>query len=117
MASRRAKHFTEMIVMVRCLVVYFEQRFASRDSTLEDRDGFKGFLLLRRDGSDPDGFTHSTWSVWKDRASFDAWMSSEKKPSPKPSGGGGGGPPPIYARPPVPTFYEGILMLESGKGV
>ena len=95
----------------------FEQRFASRDSTLEDRDGFKGFLLLRRDGSDPDGFTHSTWSVWKDRASFDAWMSSEKKPSPKPSGGGGGGPPPIYARPPVPTFYEGILMLESGKGV
>ena len=56
-------------------------------------------------------------TIWKDRASFDAWMSSEKKPSPKPSGGGGGGPPPIYARPPVPTFYEGILMLESGKGV
>lgn len=102
----------------------FEQRFAQRDSKLEEFDGFKGFVLLRRDGADPDGFNYSTWSVWRDRAAFDAWSSAQKKPTgpPKgtesPSGGGaGGGPPSIYVRPPVPAFYEGILMLESANGV
>jgi heme-degrading monooxygenase HmoA len=114
----------------------FEQRFAQRESKLEDYDGFKGFVLLRRDGADPDGFNYSTWSVWRDRAAFDAWSSAQKKPAgpPKaasgggapPPGGGGppgggkpgaGGPPSIYVRPPVPAFYEGILMLESAQGV
>ena len=101
----------------------FEQKFAQRESTLEGRDGFKGFLLLRRDGADPDGFTHSTWSVWRDRAAFDGWMGSQKKPSggvggPPASGGPpAGGPPSIYVRPPVPSFYEGILMLESQGGI
>lgn len=96
----------------------FEERFAQRESTLEQFDGFKGFLLLRRDGSDPDGVTHSTWSVWKDRASFDAWMGAEKKPTGPPAAAEGAAkPPPIYAKPPVPTFYEGILVLESGKGI
>ena len=46
----------------------FEQRFASRESTLASRDGFQGFLLLRRDGAPDDGFTHSTLSVWRDKA-------------------------------------------------
>ncbi|KAL3911808.1 MAG: hypothetical protein SGPRY_008555, partial [Prymnesium sp.] len=64
----------------------FEQRFASRESTLETFDGFKGFLLLRRDGKDPDGVTHSTFSIWKDKASFEAWRLSEK-PAPKESSG------------------------------
>lgn len=39
----------------------FEARFAARESTLTTYAGFKGFLLLRRDGTDEDGFTHSTW--------------------------------------------------------
>jgi len=115
----------------------FEQRFAARESTLQSFEGFRGFQLLRRDGDDPDGFTHSTWSVWDDKASFDVWRTSEKK-SPQSSpqsttgaagaavaagaAGAAGGPPPsarpnIYARPPVPTFYEGILVLQSSKGV
>lgn len=105
----------------------FEQRFATRESILESFDGFKGFLLLRRDGADPDGFTHSTWSVWQDRAAFEAWRDSEK-PSPKPDStaasdappkpaGPPAGRPNIFERPPVPTFYEGILTLESEKGV
>jgi heme-degrading monooxygenase HmoA len=109
----------------------FEQRFASRESTLSTFDGFKGFTLLRRDGPDPDGFTHSTWSVWRDRAAFEVWRDSEQRAG-KPKGAGGppaaaaGGKPPagggppgggMFVRPPVPTFYEGILVLESGKGV
>lgn len=104
----------------------FEERFASRESTLSTFGGFKGFVLLRRDGKDEDGFTHSTWSVWKDRAAFAEWKDSEDRAgTPKPTAGAAaevtpkptGGPPSMFARPPVPTFYEGILMLESAKGV
>ena len=105
----------------------FEERFASRESNLASCDGFKGFLLLRRDGADPDGFNYSTWSVWRDRDAFEKWMGAEKKGKEKASkpaasakeGGGGGGPPgsSIYVRPPVPAFYEGILMLESAIGI
>jgi len=106
----------------------FEARFAARESTLAQYEGFKAFLLLRRDGSDPDGFTHSTWSVWRDRAAFEAWQGSEQragKPGPqaaaapeggKPAGGPPGGGKPPFVRKPVPTFYEGILVLESAKG-
>lgn len=51
--------------------------------------------------------------------------SEKTAPPSKPAGAGGapqgkppqGKPPSIYARPPVPTFYEGILVLESAKGV
>ena len=105
----------------------FEERFAARESNLAQCAGFKGFLLLRRDGDDPDGVTHSTWSVWEDRAAFEAWMSADKapkgpkKPAAAAAGGGGappaGGPPPMYAKPPVPSFYEGLLMLESAEGI
>jgi len=130
----------------------FEQRFAARESTLSTYDGFKGFVLLRRDGKDEDGFTHSTcgpriepcslslldsyrtprpclfiarspsrWSVWNNRAAFEAWKSSESRAGKAKEGGAPAAtapsPPSLYARPPVPTFYEGILKLESPKGV
>ena len=91
----------------------FEARFAARESSLSSFAGFGGFMLLRRDDKADDGFTHSTWSVWKDKASFEAWKSSEKKPQPS----GAAAPPSIFARPPVPTYYEGILVLESAQGV
>lgn len=136
----------------------FEQRFASRESTLASRDGFQGFLLLRRDGAPDDGFTHSTLSVWRDKArrwgraeregvwgggrasqvvhavcckqaAFEAWRGSEDRAGkPKPGGGGGAGgadgeggppkgPPQMFAKPPEPSFYEGILVLESARGI
>lgn len=113
----------------------FESRFAKRDSTLSSFEGFRGFLLLRKDGADEDGFTHSTFSVWDNKAAFEVWQSTPKdragKPKPEvdgttakpidaPAGAGGppkGGPPNIFVRPPVPTFYEGILTLESAAGV
>jgi len=111
----------------------FETRFASRESSLKEYDGFVGFLLFRRngnkqpgDGGEPDdGCTHSTFSVWKDRDAFAAWRADsaskakakgEGKGGP-PKGEGKGGPPNIYTRPPVPSFYEGILALESAPGL
>ena len=107
----------------------FEQRFATRESTLTDFDGFRGFVLLRRDGAKKpgdgcapaDGFTHSTWSVWKNRASFEKWRTSEKKPAADSTAGGDGPPagarPNIFTKPPVASFYEGILALESSAGI
>mmetsp|Transcript_94338 Transcript_94338/g.270205 ORF Transcript_94338/g.270205 Transcript_94338/m.270205 type:complete len:339 (-) Transcript_94338:133-1149(-) len=111
----------------------FEQRFANRKSILTDFDGFRGFMLLRRDGAkkagdggEPDdGFTHSTFSVWDNRACFEAWRDSEKPaPAAEKTAGEGGSPvgppagrPNIFSRPPDATFYEGILALESAKGV
>jgi len=108
----------------------FEEKFAARESALAEYDGFKGFLLFRRDGgkkpgdggAPDDGFTHSTFSVWAAQENFDAWMADSKKNAgSKDAGGGGGGgggkPPPIYSRPPVPAFYEGLLVLESPEGL
>lgn len=100
----------------------FEERFAKRDSILTEFDGFRGFLLLRRDGAkrpgdggDPDdGYTHSTFSVWDSKESFDAWRASEKPPA---KNGSPSSRPNIFAKPPDATFYEGILALESAKGV
>lgn len=114
----------------------FEAKFAQRESTLQHCPGFRGFLLLRRDttsSSKPidDGYTHSTFSVWDDKSSFDAWMEDSKQKKDTNTnrttventnksdngGGSGGGPPKIYTKPPVPTFYEGILLLESKHGI
>jgi heme-degrading monooxygenase HmoA len=53
--------------------------------------------------------------VWRDRSAFEKWRDSEK-----PAGKSKAAPEPpvnLYARPPVPTFYEGILMLESAEGI
>jgi heme-degrading monooxygenase HmoA len=149
-SARRAQVAMNRFSVAPAMRAAFEDRFASRESELESYDGFRGFLLLRRDGSDDDGVTHSTcvrvqsvaggglwltgglaacagrWSVWRDQACFDAWRASEKKPASKgpPAGAGGGGgpptgggPPAMFLKPPVPTFYEGILVLESEKGV
>jgi len=110
----------------------FEERFASRESTLSSFKGFKGFVLLRRDGKEDDGFTHSTWSVWKDRTAFAEWKESASRPpgprdyddqpeTPNPPAAGtaqpADGAPRLFARPPVPAFFEGILVLESANGV
>ena len=88
----------------------FERRFADRSSTLADFAGFKGFLLLRRNGKVDDGATHSTFSVWDSRASFQAWLDSEKKPDEQPRKN-------LLAGRPTPSYYEGILALESAQGV
>lgn len=101
----------------------FEERFASRESTLRTFDGFKAFLLLRRDGKDDDGVNYSTWSLWRDRAAFEGWRGAEEragkpKSAPAPAGAGGGPPgrPALFARPPVPSYYEALLCLESASG-
>ena len=62
------------------------------------------------DGKVDDGATHSTFSVWDSRASFQAWLDSEKKPDEQPRKN-------LLAGRPTPSYYEGILALESAQGV
>ena len=62
----------------------FEERWANRDSKLHECDGFVAFSMLRRDGQakghgtvemDASEPTYVSTTIWKDRASFDAWKS------------------------------------------
>ena len=61
----------------------FEKRWADRESKLKECDGFVAFSMMRRDtggkghgvvpfdeNSEP---TYTSVTIWKDRASFDAW--------------------------------------------
>lgn len=119
----------------------FEQRWASRESKLQECDGFVAFQMLRRDGQakghgtvemDSSEPTYVSATIWKDRASFDAWKNGsafqqahggESKKSgdddekakvdepPKSP------PAPLWSRPPQPVFYEGVLVISSEQGV
>lgn len=116
--------------------VAFEERWASRTSTLKDCDGFVAFSMLRRDGQQKghgtvpmaDGEpTYMSTTIWKDLASFEAWR---KGPSFNQAHGGSGGqsnkkeggdvvvppPKPLWSRPPEPIFYEGTLVISSKDG-
>ena len=45
----------------------FEKRWAARESSLEDMDGFLTFVMLRRDALNAeDGYNYSTLTVWRD---------------------------------------------------
>lgn len=92
--------------------VAFEQRWASRESKLEGRDGFVAFYMQRRDAPEADdGYNYVSTSVWQDRAAFDAWRAEQT-----PAHGQGTQPkgPPATAMmqgPPSVACYEGVLML------
>jgi len=110
----------------------FEERWAKRDSTLNELPGFVSFTMLRRDfgntghGGDRSGPAGAEWNymsatVWKDRAAFDNWRESQQF---KNAHGGGKPqasedapkPPPMWAGPPTPVFYEATLVLSSPEG-
>ena len=54
----------------------FEDLWRQRDSYLDEVPGFREFHLLRGP-SDEVGTLFASHTVWKDRASFDAWTESE----------------------------------------
>eukprot|EP00551_Chaetoceros_affinis_P017225 CAMPEP_0203689020 /NCGR_PEP_ID=MMETSP0091-20130426/1478_1 /ASSEMBLY_ACC=CAM_ASM_001089 /TAXON_ID=426623 /ORGANISM="Chaetoceros affinis, Strain CCMP159" /LENGTH=364 /DNA_ID=CAMNT_0050558591 /DNA_START=20 /DNA_END=1114 /DNA_ORIENTATION=+ len=115
----------------------FEQRWAKRESTLKECDGFVAFSMMRRDtggkghgvvpfdeNSEP---TYLSTTIWKDRAAFDAWREGsafKKAHGTKPPSEQGGeegekpqGPPqPLWSKPPSPVFYEGTLVLSKAEG-
>ena len=113
----------------------FEQRWASRESKLKECDGFVAFSMMRRDtggkghgvvpfdeNSEP---TYLSTTIWKDRASFDAWRKGSafqkahgaKPPSEQSKDGETQTPPqPLWSQPPSPVFYEGTLVISKPEG-
>jgi heme-degrading monooxygenase HmoA len=112
----------------------FEKRWASRESKLNECEGFVSFTMLRRDfgnkghGSDKATpadaeFNYQSCTVWKDKASFLRWRDSQNFRSAHGSADNGGKPaadapkpPPMWAAPPKPCFYEGVLTLSCKEG-
>ena len=102
----------------------FEQRWASRESKLNECDGFVSFTMLRRDGKAKDEHNYMSCTIWRDRAAFDAWRKSQQfaqahggssQPAQRPDKAMGGGPP-MFERPPRPILYEGVLRISSAEG-
>lgn len=126
--------------------VAFEQRWKNRETKLRECDGFVSFAMMRRDAktkthgseemdenAEP---TYVSFTIWKDRASFDNWRSGanfskvhggkpvgetkegankkkeEEAPKKPPQAQG----PPLWSRPPKPIFYEGTLVISTADG-
>mmetsp|Transcript_7667 Transcript_7667/g.16811 ORF Transcript_7667/g.16811 Transcript_7667/m.16811 type:complete len:161 (-) Transcript_7667:778-1260(-) len=112
----------------------FEERWASRTSSLRELDGFISFTMLRRDfgqkghgaggsgGNSGDDYNYMSCTIWRDRAAFDGWRQSqqfgnahkggekkEEKSDPPST-------PSPWTKPPSPVFYEGVLTIFSEKG-
>ncbi|CAM9213038.1 unnamed protein product [Heterosigma akashiwo] len=106
--------------------VAFEQRWASRESKLQELPGFLFFNMLRRDASKADdGYNYVSMTAWQDRAAFENWRTSqqfgaahggEKKPEGTAAAKPAGGPPPMFQTPPKVAFYEGKIVLQSAMG-
>jgi len=118
----------------------FEQRWASRESKLKECEGFVAFTMLRRDGQakghgtvelDASEPTYVSTTIWKDRASFEAWKNGyafqqvhgaaankKQKEGDDGKADAPSAPPlqPLWSRPPKPVFYEGVLVLSSEQG-
>ena len=88
----------------------FEKQWAERESELKEMPGFTTFLLLRRDAVTPDdGYNYSTYTVWENRAAFDNWRATKKKPAAREG-------EPLFEGAPKPVFYEGVLALLDAAG-
>lgn len=115
----------------------FEQRWANRESKLQECDGFVSFSMLRRDGQakghgtvevDQSEPTYVSTTIWKDKASFEQWRKGtafqkahgQKTPSEQSSSTEEDNKnvpsQPLWSRPPQPIFYEGTLVITSPEG-
>ncbi len=80
----------------------FEEIWRSRDSYLDEVEGFREFHLLKGEGGD--FISHTTWA---DKSAFDAWVGSESFH--KAHARAGDTPQDIFAGPPQVTQYEVLL--------
>lgn len=113
----------------------FEERWANRDSQLKSCSGFVSFTMLRRDlktkmhGSGDkakpgDNYNYMSTTIWENKEAFLNWRKSQQFA--KAHGGGpkqagadaekAPKPPPMWAGPPSPVFYEGVLVIANKDG-
>jgi len=55
----------------------FEARWAERELRLNEVPGFRGFLLMRREGEADDKFNYSSLALWQDEKAFKGWLGSD----------------------------------------
>ena len=55
----------------------FEELWRSRDSHLDDVQGFREFHLLKGPAEDEKGTLYASHTIWDDRKAFEAWTESE----------------------------------------
>jgi heme-degrading monooxygenase HmoA len=89
----------------------FENVWLSRDSHLDQVPGFIEFHLLR--GPEAEDHTlYASHTVWKDRATFDAWTKSEAF---RAAHARAGGNKPLYLGHPQFEGFETLQALRAGK--
>ena len=84
----------------------FEELWLSRESFLEEVDGFKMFHLLR--GDDPGEYISHT--IWESKEAFEGWIGSESFV--KAHARAGETPKEIFIGPPKLSQYE-VLMTQT----
>mmetsp|Transcript_19380 Transcript_19380/g.28695 ORF Transcript_19380/g.28695 Transcript_19380/m.28695 type:complete len:344 (-) Transcript_19380:54-1085(-) len=114
----------------------FENRWAKRESKLKECNGFIAFTMLKRDyGAKGHGIvefdentepTYVSSTIWENREAFEKWRTGnafkqahgEKSPSDKLADEKEKArpPQPLWSRPPIPVFYEGVLVLSKTEG-
>lgn len=89
----------------------FEQRWAKRESKLQEAKGFQFFQLLRRAQTPDDDVNYISMSAWTDRSSFDTWWSSKSFANMAQVQGN------LLESEIVRYFYEGVFVVEGDKGL
>jgi heme-degrading monooxygenase HmoA len=84
----------------------FEAVWKSRDSHLHTVPGFVEFHLLRGPSGD-DHTLFASHTVWRNKADFEAWTTSEAF---RKAHAGAGGHKPLYAGPPQ---FEGFDVVQT----
>lgn len=84
----------------------FEAMWKNRDSYLAEVPGFIEFHLLRGPASD-DHTLFASHTVWRSKADFDAWLTSDAF---RKAHAGAGGARPAYAGPPK---FEGFEVVHA----
>ena len=91
----------------------FETVWKSRDSHLDEVPGFVEFHLLRG----PEAADHTLFAshtIWRSKADFEAWTTSEAF---RKAHAGAGGHKPLYIGPPKFEGFEVIQTVSSSEPV
>ena len=84
----------------------FEQTWLSRESRLQELDGFLTFHLLKGPVSE-DHILYSSFTLWASREAFEAWTKSEQF---RRAHAGAGSSKPVTLGPPQ---FEGFEVLQT----
>ena len=86
----------------------FEERWRTRESQLDQFEGFVQFALLRNDsaGETTEYISHTTW---RSKADFEQWRDSQQFHTAHAQGSTVG----IMAGPPQVSLYEAVMVQEN----